>query len=329
MNKKLKVAIIGAGVSGLTIASRLGSKFDVKVFEKSRGAGGRMSTRRDGVFHFDHGTQCFTARTKEFTDFITSMQSNQVVHEWTGKVINLNTTKFDTIRTWSEKHFVATPNMNSLCKYLAEDLNVEYGVEITKIHKNDKNYQLFANEVLLDEFNILILTCPPEQVFKLAKDHISQSSNVFKSKLQACFATMIGFEHKIDIDYIAAKVHNSKLKWISVNSTKPCRDSSLTTFVLHSKNNWAEKNIDKDIVEVQKELIAEFERFTKIKTDNAAYLSTHRWRYSIVEKTLKKGPHIDHDSMIYASSDWCYTSRIEEVWISANQLCEEIMAKFS
>ena len=60
------IAVIGAGLAGTTIASRLNEKFDVKVFEKSRGVGGRMSTRQEATFIFDHGAQFFKIKTKIF-----------------------------------------------------------------------------------------------------------------------------------------------------------------------------------------------------------------------------------------------------------------------
>ncbi|MCX6834114.1 MAG: FAD-dependent oxidoreductase, partial [candidate division Zixibacteria bacterium] len=54
-----RVAVIGAGISGLISARtfhELG--FDVTVFEKSRGPGGRTATRRaDPGLSFDHGAQ--------------------------------------------------------------------------------------------------------------------------------------------------------------------------------------------------------------------------------------------------------------------------------
>jgi photolyase PhrII len=50
--------VIGAGLSGLTAARTLREQgVDVTVLEKARGAGGRMSTRRDGEHRFDHGAQ--------------------------------------------------------------------------------------------------------------------------------------------------------------------------------------------------------------------------------------------------------------------------------
>ena len=56
------VAIIGAGISGLSAARTLQDHgLTVTVFDKSRGVGGRMSTRRtDQGTTFDHGAQYFT-----------------------------------------------------------------------------------------------------------------------------------------------------------------------------------------------------------------------------------------------------------------------------
>jgi renalase len=68
--KKIKIAIIGAGISGITLAKELEDIAQVKIFEKSRGVGGRMSTRYVEDFAFDHGTQCFSARTKNFQKFL-------------------------------------------------------------------------------------------------------------------------------------------------------------------------------------------------------------------------------------------------------------------
>ena len=64
------IAVIGAGLAGITVASKIKEKFDVKVFEKSKDVGGRMSTRRENQFIFDHGAQFFKIKTIDFKNFL-------------------------------------------------------------------------------------------------------------------------------------------------------------------------------------------------------------------------------------------------------------------
>ena len=46
----MKVAIIGAGLSGLSAAHLLNNHANISIFEKARGVGGRMSTRQADSF---------------------------------------------------------------------------------------------------------------------------------------------------------------------------------------------------------------------------------------------------------------------------------------
>ena len=67
ITKKQNIAIIGAGISGLSLANMLKDIANVKVFEKSRGFGGRVATRYSEDFEFDHGAQFFTIKTNNLT----------------------------------------------------------------------------------------------------------------------------------------------------------------------------------------------------------------------------------------------------------------------
>lgn len=82
--------MIGAGIAGLTCARQLKAKgFRPMVFEKSRGLGGRLSTRRleDGV-SFDHGAQYLTARSAAFQNFLRQAAEAEVVEHWRPQVSN-------------------------------------------------------------------------------------------------------------------------------------------------------------------------------------------------------------------------------------------------
>jgi len=82
VNEVLKpsIAIIGAGLAGLSCATQLQAKgFKVRVFEKSHGPSGRMSTRDGDNWSADHGAQYFTARDPLFIEELDTWIKNSVV----------------------------------------------------------------------------------------------------------------------------------------------------------------------------------------------------------------------------------------------------------
>ncbi len=61
-----KLVIVGAGMCGLTLASlRSAASKPALLFEKSKGVGGRLATRRDGDASFDHGAAFYVDSDQE------------------------------------------------------------------------------------------------------------------------------------------------------------------------------------------------------------------------------------------------------------------------
>jgi predicted NAD/FAD-dependent oxidoreductase len=326
---KKRIAIIGAGISGLVLAQQLKHHTEVVVFEKSRGVGGRMSTRYADPFYFDHGTQCFTARSNEFQNFLKPFMEEGVVAEWSGKVINLEIGKKVSKRLWFEPHLVASPNMNSLCKKLADGLDVRLSTEITPMVKAPSGEWELTDKTGHAQgiYDWVISTAPPAQTLALFQAHLSDSTPLHTSRMQGCYALMIGFNKPWEHQWIAAKVRDNPLKWISINSSKPARNKNVTAIVAHSRNDWAEHHMDDDIQSAQVFLLQQFEAVTGISAGTAEYISTHRWKYAIVEETERSGSYIDKEQHIAATSDWASTSRIEEVWINARCLADRLIVE--
>ncbi len=135
----LNIAIIGAGISGLTAANILKNDAKVTVFEKSRGVGGRMATRRAEPFCFDHGAQFFKARTEAFQSFIKPMLDQGIIQIWNARFAEFKQNKLiNKITLDNEYHYVGVPGMNAIAKYLARDIDVRVRTKIIAIQNHGK-----------------------------------------------------------------------------------------------------------------------------------------------------------------------------------------------
>src|SRR5690349_18625283 len=109
-----RVAVIGAGLAGLALARFLTETgFPVKVFDKGRGPGGRMSTRRREEGTFDHGAQYFTARDPGFQRMVRTWEERGLVAQWRGRFGSLSHGTV-TPETQGPVRYVGVPGMSAV-----------------------------------------------------------------------------------------------------------------------------------------------------------------------------------------------------------------------
>jgi predicted NAD/FAD-dependent oxidoreductase len=323
---KKQIAIIGAGISGLTLAQNLKDDAEVVVYEKARGVGGRMSTRHADPFYFDHGTQYFTARSPAFQRYIAPMIETGLIAPWEGKVITLKEDRTVADCMWNEPHYVAVSNMNSLCKHLALDLKITLSTEVAPLANKESNSWFLVDKEgnELGAYDWVISTAPPVQTRRLFADYLQADHPLNATPMLGCFTLMIGFHAPWDKPWMAAKVHASPFEWIAVNSSKPGRNKSITSIVANSSHAWAEAHIDDDINETGKFLRREFEYISGIDTSAADHFSCHRWRYALVGEPQDHNPYVDTAQGIASTGDWCSVSRIEDAWQNAVKLANVV-----
>ncbi len=321
---KPKLAIIGAGFSGIFLAQELQEFFEVKIFEKSRGSGGRMSTRYAGNFTFDHGAQYFNAESKDFKKFIDPFIASEDVSCWKGNVISFKNNGADSSRRSEESYFVGSPKMNSLCKKLAGNLDISLNSEVAPISpkKSDGWHLKDKNGNHLGVYDFIISTAPIAQTKNLFSTQITNDWEVEIASMLPSFVTMIGFNHRLSLDWIAGEVEHGPIKLISFNSSKPGRDKNTSCFVIISKESWAKDHLEEEISTVEKILVKNFEDLTGILCDKADYISTHRWRYALSKNSKKIEPFFDKALRLGATGDWVLGSRIEDVWLAAKKLSD-------
>ncbi len=328
----MRIAIIGAGISAATLAFYLGKKknFEVEIFEKSRGIGGRMSTRYSDNFSFDHGAQYFTARSDEFKHFLKPLIKRNIVSPWKGKFINIkNCEVFD--RMHFEDHYVGTPKMNMLPKELIAKSGVKVNLSqhIKPINEDDmlngKWHLKDLDSNKLGEYDFVISTAPCHQAAELLPKTFEEYYLIEKAKLSACYSLMLGFsEPLINIHWSAAKINDSPISWIAKNETKGGRNNSVTSILIQTTNGWAEENVEADQAEVKKILTDEFYKLVDVGNQIPEYENMHRWKYANVEASSEKDFLIDEKMSLAACGDWCISGKVESAFLSSYKLADYI-----
>jgi predicted NAD/FAD-dependent oxidoreductase len=321
-----RIAIIGAGLSGLVLARRLGEVAEVTIFEKSRGVGGRMATRYAMDYEFDHGAQFFTARTSAFREFLQPLLSDRIVANWTPTFAELDRHGTRDRRAWGEQypHYVGVPRMNAVGKYLSTGLDIRTNTRIENIRQEKGKWRLVDSDGRChDGFDWLVLTAPAPQTATLASAHSELLALCHARKIRACVALMLGFEAPLELPWQAAVVRDADISWMSVNSSKPGRGDAFT-MVVHSTNAWANAHVDDELDALRAHLVNEACAISGVDLRQASYCDVHRWRYANMDKCDGPDCYIDERSNLAACGDWFLRGRVETAFSSANALAGKL-----
>ncbi len=323
VNDFTKIAVIGAGMAGITVARRMSSMAEVTVFEKSRGIGGRMTTRRAGDYAFDHGAQFYTARSAGFTALIEQAGAD-VIQPWQPKLITLEQGRKPFKRQWFEPHYVGLPGMNSVLKQWATGFTVHTGTRVNRIQKCRQGYRLLdESEHSLGDFDWVICSAPAPQTLDLLPQYCSFRESIDAVEFEPCFALMLGFAQLPAIHFDAAVVRNEPIAWIGVNNSKPGRKPA-SSLLIHSDNHWATEHLDESEHDISEALSASLAAITDVDSNVAEYRSLHRWRYAKVATPLSDAFLIDTENRLAACGDWCSGNRVEDAFLSGEALATSL-----
>jgi len=214
----------------------------VQVFDKGRGPGGRMSTRRMqtplGEIRWDHGAQFFTARSDAFQEAVRSWQEVGAVAEWSGKFLTLG--QSDNSASKDDTKYVGAPGMNGVIRYMANEMDVAWGRRAQTISGEPGNWDIgFEDGPSEQGFEKVVVAVPAEQasdLFRtLAPSFAEEASSVTSAP---CWAVLLAYDAPLDAGFDAAKISNGPLSWIARNSSKPGRDDA-EAWVLHASPEWS------------------------------------------------------------------------------------------
>lgn len=323
----MKIAIIGSGIAAATFCHRIRAAqpdIELQVFEKSRGIGGRMSTRRRDPWAFDHGAPFFTARTESFQQTLKAFQSSGDVELWQPKVITLSNGIKPYKRDWFEPHFVASPTMNQLCKALFDDQPIAFEQTINLIEGEPGAWFLKSTEGgSFGAFDRVVSTAPAEQTQVIMQN--AAASPVVK--FDPCFTLLVKCEQGYEPSFDVARINDGKLKWLTWSHRKPGRVSQ-ASLVAHATGKYSKDRFDDDPGSVQDELLFELKALLPTTIPIEA-TDLHRWRYATVIEPLGLPYWSDQTNSLSACGDWCLGNEVEHAFTSANELAHAVLNPLS
>jgi predicted NAD/FAD-dependent oxidoreductase len=187
----VKLAIIGAGMAGLAAARKiqqLRPELEITVYEKSRGYGGRVATRRRDGFVFDHGAQNIKPSPEVEQFMLHNLPTDQL------RDVTLPIWTFDAANTISagedeynrEHKWIYGDGLNRLGKLLGEGVDVRRAQRVASlrrrandegrtssfvVRRSSETYQLFdTDNQAVDEADMVLLTPPAPQTSAIVAD---------------------------------------------------------------------------------------------------------------------------------------------------------------
>lgn len=154
----MRVAIVGAGLSGLVAACELDADHDVVLIERAPSVGGRLATRRIGDAVVDHGAQFFTVRGEAFRTRVDDWVARGLVREWCRGFYG---------RHDGHPRYIGTRGMNSLAKDLAAGLACRTGQLAFSLRRNEDGWTVVIDDGSTLDADAVVLTPPVAQSWSL------------------------------------------------------------------------------------------------------------------------------------------------------------------
>lgn len=317
-----RIAIIGAGMAGLACAHRLRQQgLSPVIFEKSRGIGGRLATRRtDSGDAYDHGAQFVTARDPAFVDLLETLQRAAAAAAWSPR---LPADAPHPAHTW----WIGTSGMSALLKPLAASLDVRLRATASSLRRHAGRWELrLAEQELVEIFDAVVITAPAPQAGALLANVSSLAEALESVAIAPCWAAMFAFDAPWGVPFEAARLDAGPIAWIARESSRAGLVGRRERWLVHAAPDWSDAHLEhapEDILGLMQAALAES---AGMALPPIAFAQAHRWRYAMTTRPLGQPMLVDASARLWVGGDWCLGVRVENAFQSGLAMAQSIGA---
>ena len=317
------IAIIGTGFSAATLSYFI--KKDLDFYEKSRGAGGRCSTRRvEDVGLFDHGLQYIKNPNPEFKEILSDCSI------WQGnfKIFENNQLKND-----ADKERIIHENGNNLLvKNLFQNKNIFINKELKSIEKKADYLQLTFKDETQEKYKTVIITAPFQQAYNLTKQFTENFFSNFNFSMQPNLTVMVAFNKSLKLDLSAITFENDDVLGFAANENtkkKNLINKDLELWTIQSSVKYALKNIKEYRNNKQvliDEILKNFSNKLKINIskEQIHYSDIHGWLYAYNLNSTTPNCYWDKNLRLGICGDWFSGGNAESAFLNAKKIASLI-----
>jgi renalase len=320
--KHKKIAIIGAGFAGAVITNRLlQAGYQVTIFEKSRGTGGRLSSCRIGKDSADLGAPWFEPTTDQFRQWLIARTD---INRWLAPHSDFSGLALD-----PRTVYMSTPRQNSLTQNLIKGAMLCTESKITDIYKDSQGLCLRReSEDIKYSYDAVIVTTPAPQAIPLLTLAPNLHTVASSTKTTPNWVAVISLKEKSGVTADILSGPHSTLYRAVRDTAKPGRNSwsRKEIWMLEATSEWSDRHRNSDPNSVGRALIKAFEKVIKQPIDTGN-IRVHRWLYARHQSVTQEPYLWDPDSKIGVCSDWLYHQDCEGAWLSANALADHLLSR--
>jgi len=328
------IAIIGAGLSGLTCAQALQKAgYTVVILEKSRGVGGRVATRRINDDRVDHGARYLEPIGTQTQDLIQTLQQQNALQLWPETLYEFKENQLQASLNQSPK-YIAPNGMNSVGKFLAEGLEIWFNRRVIELKTTEnktwylsleQTHETAKDKPLAVAAKLVVIAIPAPQALMLLETLESQINSELLNRVRSveydpCITVMAGYSSEQqaaffdrEIDWKAVTFPEDKiLDWVGLDSSK-WNLSQPPIVVIQSTANFAKKYLDAvDLEPVGKQLLQATATCLMPGLNDPKWMKVHRWRYAFCPQPLPNPCLTTTIPLpLVCTGDWCSRQQIE------------------
>lgn len=341
----MKIAIIGAGISGLAAGRELtAAGHEVVVFEKSRGFGGRLATRYAGKelgVRLDHGISYIQAETPAFQKFLVELMDRDLIREWRGEFVDRDSDGKITSVDKKEPYYIAPGGFNQIGKFMSRFMDVRTGSKVSGLthigedRRKKRTWMLNFPTSETEGVDAVIIATPSKQAYAILNTTIDEIDTlklvreIDEVEYHPQFALIAGYGSTEMPDWNGMYCDDEVISWISNETTK--RETGESALVVHSSFDFARKMMDEDPSDIQDRILDKLSEILGGWAGLPEWSQIQRWRYSRVINPLEYD-YMEIDgkgSPLALTGSYMNGNDIESAYLSGVRLGKHWAEKFA